>query len=95
MSCDVGPRCSSDLTPSLGPSICCRCGPKKQKGEKKKKEEGRDRGVKEGGVEIKRIPKYFLKRIQISEYRVALSLTALKYVTLADDLGENSFSFDY
>lgn len=38
-------------------------------------------------MEIIRIPKYFLKRIQISEYRVALSLTALKYVTLADDLG--------
>ena len=23
--------CSSNLTPSLGTSICCRCGPKKQK----------------------------------------------------------------
>ena len=24
-------NCSSDLTPSLGTSVCCRCGPKKQK----------------------------------------------------------------
>ena len=30
-------NCSSDLTPSLGTSICCRCSPKK-KMEKKKKE---------------------------------------------------------
>ena len=28
--------CSSDLTPSLGISICCRCGPKKRKRERKK-----------------------------------------------------------
>ena len=29
--------CSSDSTPSLGTSICSRCGPKKQKKKKKKK----------------------------------------------------------
>ena len=29
--------CSSDLTPSLGTSICCEYNPKKQKKEKKKK----------------------------------------------------------
>ena len=27
----VAGSCSSDSTPSLGTSICCRCGPKKQK----------------------------------------------------------------
>ena len=27
---DAG-SCSSDLTPSLGPSTCCGCGPKKKK----------------------------------------------------------------
>ena len=27
----VAGSCSSDLTPSLGISICCKCGPKKQK----------------------------------------------------------------
>ena len=30
-SCCVGYRCSSDLTPSLGTSMCCRCGPEKEK----------------------------------------------------------------
>jgi len=30
--------CSSDLTPSLGTSICHRCSHKKEKKEKKKKE---------------------------------------------------------
>ena len=29
--------CSSDLTPSLGTSICCQCGPKKKKKKKAKK----------------------------------------------------------
>ena len=29
--CGVGLSCNSDSTPSLGPSICCRCGPKKKK----------------------------------------------------------------
>ena len=29
--------CSSDLRPSLGTSICCRCGPKKTKKKKRKK----------------------------------------------------------
>jgi len=29
--------CSSDLTPSLGTSICCRCGSKKEKKKKKVK----------------------------------------------------------
>ena len=28
--------CSSDLTPSLGTSICHRCGPKKKQKERKK-----------------------------------------------------------
>ena len=28
--------CSSYLTPNLGTSICCRCGPKKKKEKKKK-----------------------------------------------------------
>jgi len=31
-------NCSSDLTPSLGTSICLRCDPKKQKKKKKKEE---------------------------------------------------------
>ena len=30
-SCGVGHRLSSDSTPSLGTSMCCRCGPKKDK----------------------------------------------------------------
>ena len=30
----VASSCSSDLTPSLGPSICHRCGPKKTKAKK-------------------------------------------------------------
>ena len=57
MSCGVGCRpgsglwlwrigsCSSDLTPSLGTSICCGCSPKKRgkkKKKKKKKEWGED-----------------------------------------------------
>ena len=29
--------CSSDLTPSLGISVCCGCGPKMQKEEERKK----------------------------------------------------------
>ena len=29
--------CSVDLTPSLGTSICCRCGPKKKKKKKERK----------------------------------------------------------
>ena len=33
----VAINCSSDLTPSLGASICCKCGPKKQKKKSKKK----------------------------------------------------------
>ena len=33
---EVG-SCSSDLTSSLGTSICCRCGPKKRKRTKRKK----------------------------------------------------------
>ena len=32
----VAGSCSSDLTPSLGISICCRCNPKKQKTKNKK-----------------------------------------------------------
>ena len=28
VNCGVGQQYSSDSTPSLGPSICCRCGPK-------------------------------------------------------------------
>ena len=31
--------CSSDVTPSLGTSICCRCGPKKQTKQNKTKSE--------------------------------------------------------
>ena len=31
-------NCSSDLTPRLGTSICCRCSPKKEEKKKKKKE---------------------------------------------------------
>ena len=33
--CGVGWRYSSDLTPTLGTSICCRCGPKNTKKKKK------------------------------------------------------------
>ena len=43
MSCGIGHRCawilqccSSHSTPSLGTSICCECGPKKQKKKKKR-----------------------------------------------------------
>ena len=36
MSCGVGHRHSSHLTPSLGTSLCCECSPKKQKKKKKK-----------------------------------------------------------
>ena len=45
-----GSSCSSDSTPSLGTSICCRCGPKKTKEKKKeqRKEGGRKGGKKEG-----------------------------------------------
>ena len=35
----VAGSCRSDLTPSLGTSMCCRYGPKKQKKKKEKKEE--------------------------------------------------------
>ena len=35
--CGVGCSYSSDLTPNLGTSICCRCGPKKKRRQKKKK----------------------------------------------------------
>ena len=35
--CGVGLSCSSNWTPSLGTSICCRCGPKRKKEKKKKK----------------------------------------------------------
>ena len=44
-------RCSSDSTPSLGTSICCRCGPKKEKKRaKKESEEGsKDKTQKEVG----------------------------------------------
>ena len=54
MSCGIGHRCgldlavavtvaeagscSSDLTPRLGTSICCMCGPKKSIKKKRKKE---------------------------------------------------------
>ena len=31
--------CSSDLTPSLGISICCKCGPKKKRNNKDKKKQ--------------------------------------------------------
>ena len=37
MAVAVAGRCSSDLTPSLGTSICHRCNSKKQKKKKKKK----------------------------------------------------------
>ena len=47
---------SSDLTPSLGTSICCRCGPKKTKEKKKKwgklglqKRTGKEAGWPAGG----------------------------------------------
>ena len=36
--CGVGQQLSSDLTPSLGTSICCRGGPKKQKQKPKKQQ---------------------------------------------------------
>ena len=35
--CGLGSGCSSSFTPSLGNSICFRCGPKKTKKKKKKK----------------------------------------------------------
>ena len=31
--------CSSDLTPSLGTSTCCRCGPERKKKEKEKEKQ--------------------------------------------------------
>ena len=41
-------NCSSDSTPSLGTSICSRCGPKRQAKERRKE------GRKEGGKEKER-----------------------------------------
>ena len=38
----VAGRCSSDLTPRLGTSICCGCGPKKHTHTKKKKQSKAD-----------------------------------------------------
>ena len=35
--CGIGSSYSSDLTPSLGTAICCRCGPKKKKKKKQTK----------------------------------------------------------
>ena len=44
---------SCDLTPSLGTSICCGCGPKKKKKKERKKKE-RKEGKREGEKERKR-----------------------------------------
>ena len=38
---------SSDSTPSLGTSICCRCGPKKAKKKKKKKKKNLNPRIEE------------------------------------------------
>ena len=43
--CGCGVDYSSDATPSLGTSTCCRCGPKKT--ETKERERGRKDGRKE------------------------------------------------
>ena len=67
VSCSVGCRCSLDfellwlwcrpaaealiLTPSLGTSICGRCGPKKKKKKKKKREKKRERERKSSKME--------------------------------------------
>ena len=45
----VASSCSSDLTPGLGTSICCRCGPKKQKKGEGGKKEGREREKRKDG----------------------------------------------
>ena len=37
--CGCGQQLQSDLTPSLGTSICHRCGPKKTKNKNKKKQQ--------------------------------------------------------
>ena len=46
-ACDVAGSCSSDSTPSLRTSICCKCSPKKKKKKKKKKEKKRKKRGKE------------------------------------------------
>ena len=46
-------RCTSNLTPSLGTSICHGCSPKKQKKKKKKKKKDLPRMSKTRGVEEK------------------------------------------
>ena len=45
--------CSSDVTPSLGNSICCRCSPKETEKKKKKKEEAGEEKGEEGRLEEK------------------------------------------
>ena len=39
--------CSSNLTPSVGTSICCRCGPKKEKRKEGRKREREREGKRE------------------------------------------------
>jgi len=51
MAMALAGSCSSKLTPSLGTSICCRCGPKK----KKKKKREREREIEMNRIDKKRI----------------------------------------
>ena len=44
----VAGSCSSDWTPSLGTSICCRCGREKKRKERKEGKKERKEGRKEG-----------------------------------------------
>ena len=76
--------CSSDLTPSLGTSIRCRCSPKQMKEKKKEREGWREEGIerrkegrRKGGMkeEKKEIPQFHC--LHCINYKIKLLFESL------------------
>ena len=56
---------SSDLTPSLGTSICCWCGPKKEKKERERERELVDKNINRIVITIFLMIRELLERLNI------------------------------